>query len=72
MNPSFSIFFTEIYWDGKGPIFFYSGNEGSILGFWENSGFVFEAAQKFNALIIFGEHVSMKAKHNLMCVISVV
>ncbi|XP_031567886.1 dipeptidyl peptidase 2-like [Actinia tenebrosa] len=48
--------FSEIYWDGKGPIFFYSGNEGSILGFWENSGFVFEAAQKFNALVIFGEH----------------
>ena len=51
-------FFTDQYWDEKGPIFFYTGNEGPITGFWENSGFVFEAAQKFNALVIFGEHVS--------------
>ena len=49
---------TDQYWDEKGPIFFYTGNEGPITGFWENSGFVFEAAQKFNALVIFGEHVS--------------
>ncbi|EDO48107.1 predicted protein, partial [Nematostella vectensis] len=48
--------YTEKYWDGKGPIFFYSGNEGGITGFWENSGFVFEAAKNFSALVIFGEH----------------
>ncbi|RMX45016.1 hypothetical protein pdam_00024800, partial [Pocillopora damicornis] len=47
---------TDQYWDEKGPIFFYTGNEGPITSFWENSGFVFEAAQKFNALVIFGEH----------------
>lgn len=46
------------YWDGNGPIFFYTGNEGPITRFWDNSGFVFEAAEKFNALVIFGEHVS--------------
>ncbi|KAJ7378637.1 Dipeptidyl peptidase 2 [Desmophyllum pertusum] len=44
------------YWDGNGPIFFYTGNEGPITSFWDNSGFVFEAAEKFNALVIFGEH----------------
>ena len=59
----FAFFFIETvsadkYWDSKGPIFFYTGNEGPIEGFWDNSGFVFEAAEKFNALVIFGEHVS--------------
>ncbi len=53
---------TDQYWDENGPIFFYTGNEGPITGFWDNSGFVFEAAQKFNALVIFGEHVS-NTKH---------
>ncbi|XP_029188961.2 dipeptidyl peptidase 2-like [Acropora millepora] len=48
--------YTEQYWDKKGPIFFYTGNEGGITDFWNNSGFVFEAAEKFNALVIFGEH----------------
>ena len=52
-------FFTDQYWDGNGPIFFYTGNEGPITGFWDNSGFVFEAAEEFNALVIFGEHVSI-------------
>lgn len=52
------MFFIEKYWKENGPIFFYTGNEGPITGFWDNSGFVFEAAEKFNALVIFGEHVS--------------
>ena len=58
LNLVLNVFFTDQYWDEKGPIFFYTGNEGPITSFWENSGFVFEAAQKFNALVIFGEHVS--------------
>lgn len=52
------MFFIDQYWNENGPIFFYTGNEGPITGFWDNSGFVFEAAEKFNALVIFGEHVS--------------
>lgn len=48
--------YTDKYWKENGPIFFYTGNEGPITGFWDNSGFVFEAAEKFNALVIFGEH----------------
>ena len=52
-------FLVDQYWDENGPIFFYTGNEGSITSFWDNSGFVFEAAEQFNALVIFGEHVSL-------------
>ncbi|XP_068728460.1 dipeptidyl peptidase 2-like [Montipora capricornis] len=49
--------YTDIFWDkNKGPIFFYTGNEGGITQFWDNSGFVFEAAKNFSALVIFGEH----------------
>ena len=54
--------FTDSFWDDEGPVFFYTGNEGSITNFWDNSGFVFEAAEKFNALVIFGEHVSLYIK----------
>lgn len=43
---------------GSGPIFFYTGNEGDIVGFWQNSGLLFDLAPQFRALIVFGEHVS--------------
>uniref|UniRef100_A0A5K3EXI6 Ribosomal RNA-processing protein 40 n=1 Tax=Mesocestoides corti TaxID=53468 RepID=A0A5K3EXI6_MESCO len=39
-----------------GPIFFYCGNEGNILSFWNNTGFLFDIAPTFNALILFAEH----------------
>ncbi|KAJ7369590.1 Kinesin-like protein kif13b [Desmophyllum pertusum] len=42
-----------------GHMLAYAGHmlaEGPITRFWDNSGFVFEAAEKFNALVIFGEH----------------
>ncbi|VDM36057.1 unnamed protein product [Hydatigera taeniaeformis] len=38
------------------PIFFYCGNEGNIMEFWNNTGFVFDIAPMFNALVVFGEH----------------
>ncbi|CAD7935689.1 unnamed protein product [Amoebophrya sp. A120] len=39
-----------------GPIFFYSGNEGSIGGFWNNTGLPFSWAAEFQADIVFAEH----------------
>ncbi|XP_022094668.1 dipeptidyl peptidase 2-like [Acanthaster planci] len=41
---------------GKGPIFFYTGNEGPINMFLENTGFMYDIAPEFSALLIFAEH----------------
>ncbi|EGI66041.1 PREDICTED: lysosomal Pro-X carboxypeptidase [Acromyrmex echinatior] len=38
------------------PIFFYTGNEGNIEVFAQNTGFLWEIAPKFDALVIFAEH----------------
>ncbi|KAK9889368.1 hypothetical protein WA026_004644 [Henosepilachna vigintioctopunctata] len=46
----------ETFWTANGPIFFYTGNEGDIELFAQNSGFIMELAPKFNALIVFCEH----------------
>ncbi|GAU16130.1 hypothetical protein TSUD_340010 [Trifolium subterraneum] len=49
----------DTYWGGakkKAPIFVYTGNEGNIEWFTENTGFMFEKAPHFNALLVFIEH----------------
>eukprot|EP01100_Stratorugosa_tubuloviscum_P008524 TRINITY_DN355_c0_g6_i1.p1 TRINITY_DN355_c0_g6~~TRINITY_DN355_c0_g6_i1.p1 ORF type:complete len:497 (-),score=250.08 TRINITY_DN355_c0_g6_i1:85-1575(-) len=41
----------------ENPILFYTGNEGDIELFWDNTGFVTDTlSQYFNALVIFAEH----------------
>ena len=41
----------------KGPILFYTGNEGPIDAFWGSNGFMLEVlAPKLGALAVFGEH----------------
>ncbi|KAG5897246.1 hypothetical protein JTB14_013150 [Gonioctena quinquepunctata] len=39
-----------------GPVFLYTGNEGNIFMFAQNTGFIFDIAPVFNALIVFVEH----------------
>ncbi|PNX96523.1 lysosomal pro-X carboxypeptidase-like protein, partial [Trifolium pratense] len=41
---------------GSGPIFLYCGNEGDILWFAQNTGFLWEIAPKFGAMVVFPEH----------------
>lgn len=46
------------YWGGSknnAPIFVYTGNEGNIEWFTQNTGFMFEIAPHFNALLVFIE-----------------
>lgn len=46
----------DSYWNNDGPIFFYTGNEGDIDKFAQNTGFMWEIAPSFRALLIFAEH----------------
>lgn len=43
-------------WTKGGPIFFYTGNEGDITWFCQNTGFVWDLAVEYKAIVIFAEH----------------
>lgn len=55
--------FSDVFWDGRaktngcrGPILFYTGNEGPIEAFWRGSGFITTTlAPRLGALLIFAE-----------------
>lgn len=46
----------QTFWKKGGPIFFYCGNEGDIEMFAQNTGFMWDNAPNFNAMVIFAEH----------------
>jgi len=45
----------EFYKPG-GPIFFYTGNEANVESYCNNTGFIWDIAPEFNALVVFSEH----------------
>ncbi|XP_039057510.1 lysosomal Pro-X carboxypeptidase-like isoform X1 [Hibiscus syriacus] len=49
----------DTYWGGpkkNSPIFVYTGNEGDIEWFAQNTGFMYDIAPDFDALLVFIEH----------------
>jgi len=44
------------YYKPGAPVFFYTGNEGDITWFCNNTGFMWDIAPEFNAMLVFAEH----------------
>jgi lysosomal Pro-X carboxypeptidase len=58
--------FTHILWTPRAdtfwskrpnaPFLFYSGNEGDIFMFYNNTGYLFDLAEMYGAYVVFAEH----------------
>ena len=47
----------QYYNKDQGPILFYTGNEGNVFSFYNNSGFIVDTlAKRFGAVVVFAEH----------------
>lgn len=46
----------DTWYTPGGPVFFYTGNEGSIDLFAQNTGLMWDLAPKYQALLVFAEH----------------
>ncbi|XP_047127027.1 lysosomal Pro-X carboxypeptidase isoform X1 [Hydra vulgaris] len=44
------------YFKPGAPVFFYTGNEGDITWFCNNTGFMWDIAEEFSAMLVFAEH----------------
>jgi pimeloyl-ACP methyl ester carboxylesterase len=58
-EPTFPLRFLvndQYYHNASSPVLFYAGNEADIFQFVNNSGFLWETAQQFQAMIVFAEH----------------
>ena len=56
INCIFRYFYNLTYYKPGGPLFFYTGNEGYLETFVENTGVMWDLAPQFNAAIVFAEH----------------
>lgn len=43
-------------WKPNSPVFFYFGNEADVTAYIDYTGFMWEQAENFNALLVFAEH----------------
>ncbi|GMT19228.1 hypothetical protein PFISCL1PPCAC_10525 [Pristionchus fissidentatus] len=57
-NQTFTLryFFNAEHFQCQKPILFYTGNEGKLEGFADNTGFMWDIAPEFEAAVIFAEH----------------
>jgi hypothetical protein len=46
----------QYYANTSSPVLFYAGNEADIFQFVNNSGYLWEIAQQFQAMVVFAEH----------------
>ncbi|KAI6179179.1 putative serine protease pcp-1 [Aphelenchoides besseyi] len=53
---SLTYYINDTYYKDGGPVLFYTGNEGPIEGFVDNTQILLDIAPQLNALVVFAEH----------------